>query len=463
MVKKNPIHIFRKLKKSGIEIKIKKCKYIVNYPSSVFEKLPKSLHRVFADSIAYISTWHLPLSFNVPIIYHFPPPPIESVFFKILLYSIPMNIFENKDVKTSSLLRDFYNANIQTEYKSLNFFYSGKKVKRKLKNNAVIIFSFGKESLLTLGLLEELGVNSFPIFVKEPQSIFENRHKKKLAIKFLSQFGKKIEFFPLSVGKLREETGLYWGWDIILSQYVFTLLPYYFYHQAKYVFFGNEQSCNFYLKDKEGYYVNPVFEQSAPAMQILQNISKLFFISTHIGSLVEPIHEIFITYILHHRYSDLGTFQMSCFSEGETAKKRRWCGACEKCARMYIFFKALRISPERVGFYNNDMLSLKKERFYVLFNKGVESSYGGSGLGRDEQLFAFYLAWKNGTRGELIEKFEKNYLTEAEKKKGYLAKEYFGIHSSLSLPSALRRRVLKIYESEKSHVSKFLILLGLSI
>ncbi|MFN4212422.1 MAG: hypothetical protein ACK4FL_00420, partial [Microgenomates group bacterium] len=379
---------------------------------------------------------------------------------KMLLYAIPMNIFENKDLTTSSLLKDFYNANFHTQFKSLNFFYSGKKVKRRLKNNALVLFSFGKESLLTLGLLEELGVSFYPIFIKEPQSIFENRHKRKLADKFFKLFGKEVEFFPLSVGRLREETGLYWGWDIILSQYAFTLLPYYFYYQAKYVFFGNEQSCNFYLKDKEGYCINPVFEQSVAAMQLLQNIPKLFFISTNIGSLVEPIHEIFITYILHHRYSKLGIFQMSCFSEEEAARKKRWCGICEKCARIYIFFKALRISPERVGFYNNDMLSLKKEKFYVLFNSDVGSSYGGSGLGRDEQLLAFYLAWKNGVKGELMEKFKRIHLKEAEKRKNELIKEYFGIHSSLSLPSSLRGSVLKIFESEGKNLNKHLVLVG---
>ncbi len=454
MEKNKAVHIFRKLKKSGVEIKIKKKKYLINYPYYVWEKLPKSLHRVFADSLTYVSTWHLPLIYKAPVVYHFPHPPIESVFFKMLLYTIPMNVFENKNLTTSSLLKDFYNVNFQTQFKSLNFFYSGKKAKKRLKNNAIVLFSFGKESLLTLGLLKELGVSFFPIFIKEPQSVFENRHKRKLAERFFKEFGKEVNFFPLPVGRLREGTGLYWGWDIILSQYAFTLLPYYFYHQAKYVFFGNEQSCNFYLKDKEGYYINPVFEQSVAAMQLLQSIPKLFFISTNIGSLVEPLNEIFITYILHHRYSKLGTFQMSCFSEEEEAKKRRWCGACEKCARIYIFFKGLRISPERVGFYNNDMLSLKKERFYVLFNKDVESSYGGSGLGRDEQLLAFYLAWKNGVQGELMEKFKKMYLPEAEKRKEKLIKEYFGIHSSLSLPSSLRRRILRIFENERRSVDK---------
>ncbi|MFN4212905.1 MAG: hypothetical protein ACK4FL_03010 [Microgenomates group bacterium] len=81
MKRKKSIHIFRKLKKTGVEIKIKKKKYLIDYPSYVWEKLPKSLHRVFADSLAYISTWHLPLVYKEPVVYHFPHPPIESVFF----------------------------------------------------------------------------------------------------------------------------------------------------------------------------------------------------------------------------------------------------------------------------------------------------------------------------------------------------------------------------------------------
>jgi hypothetical protein len=454
MENKEVIHIFRKIQKNSIEIKIKKKRYQIKYPKYIWDKFPKSLHKVFADSLTHISTWHIPLVNQASVVYHFPHPPIESVFFKMLFYSLPMNVFENKELKTSSLLKNFYNANFLTQFKSLNYFYSGKKVKKQLKNNAIILFSFGKDSLLTYGLLNELGVNTVLIFIKEPYSIFENHHKKKLAERFFKQFKKEVEFFPLSVGKLRQSEGLFWGWDIILSQYAFTLLPYFFYYQAKYLFFGNEQSCNFYVKDDEGYFVNPVFEQSVSGMQLLQNIPKLFFISTHIGSLVEPINEIFITYILHHRYSELGKYQMSCFSEETEAKKRRWCGVCEKCVRMYIFFKALGISPDKVGFYNNDMLSLKKENYYVIFNNKIESTYGGSGLGKDEQLLAFYLAYKRGAKGELIEKFKKIFLSEVEKRKERLIDEYFGIHSSYSLPSALRKRVLNIFETERKKVLK---------
>ncbi len=451
------LHIFRKIKRSGVEIKIKRKKYQVNYHRSVWNKFPRSLHKLFADSLTYITTWHLPLVEKIKLAYHFSHPPIEPVFFKILLYSLPMNVFEHQEIKTSEILKRFYNFNFQTQFRALSFSYSGKKIKKILKERAIVLFSFGKDSLLTYALLTELNVVPILIFMKEPQSSFENAHKKKLADRFWKNFEEEVEFFPLSVGRLRQEEDFSWGWDIILSQYAFILIPYYFYYQARYLFFGNEQSCNFSLVDSENYLINPVFEQSVSAMQLLGDIPKLFFIQTHIGSLVEPIHEIFITYILHRRYPEIGRFQMSCFSEEPEAKKRRWCGVCEKCARIYIFFKALNISLERVGFYNNDMLSLQKESLYVIFNKNNDkSAYGGSGLGKDEQLLAFYLAYKNGVKGELIDKFRALYLDEVEKKKDKLINEYFGIHSSFSLPSTLRRRVLRVFNKEREKVLEYI-------
>jgi hypothetical protein len=451
------LHIYRKITQSGVEIKIKSRKYKIDYPYRIWGKFPKSLHKIFADSLTYIATWHLPLVEKKSLVYHFSHPFIEPTFFKILLYSIPMSIYEIENTLTSEVLKHFYNSQFKTQFKAIGDHFTGKKVKRRLKDKAIILFSFGKESLLTYGLLEELGVTPIPFFMKEPQSTYENTHKRKLANKFEKRVGTEVNFFPLSFGRLRQDEDMFWGWDIILSQYVFTLIPYYFYHHAKYLFLGGEQSCNFYSEDQEGYLVNPVFEQSIAVLQLLKNIPELFAIGTHIGSLVEPLHEIFITYLLHHRYSEIGRFQMSCFSEEPEAKKSRWCGHCEKCARMYIFFKALNISPERVGFYNDKMLSSEKRNLYPIFNHGETSSaYGGSGLGKDEQLLAFYLAYKNGVKGKLIDEFVRLYLPQVEKRREKLFKEYFGVHSSYSLPSSLRRKVLKICEKEKESVVNYL-------
>lgn len=451
------LHIYRKIIRNGVEIKIKRKKFKVTYPQKVWNKFPKSLHKIFADSVSYISTWHLPLIDNIKLAYHFSHPLIEPVFFRILLYSIPMTIFESSGELTSEIIKKFYNSNFQTKFKALNTSYPGKKIKKSLQEKAILLFSFGKDSLLTYALLDELDVSTIPFFMKEPHSVYENIHKKKLADKFYKKIGAEIEFYPLSIGRLRQDTDMFWGWDIILSQYAFVLIPYYFYHQAKYLFFGNEQSCNFFTKDAEGFLINPTFEQSVAVMQLLQDIPKHFFINTHIGSLVEPIHELFITYILHHRYPEIGRFQMSCFSDEEQSKKRRWCGHCEKCARMYIFFKALNISPERVGFYNNNMLSPQKENFYQIFNKGEGgSAFGGSGLGKDEQLLAFYLAYKNDVKGPLMDKFKSLHLKDIEKRKDKLIGEFFDIHSSYTVQSTLRRRLLRILEKEKTSALRYI-------
>ena len=455
---RDTIHVYRKILRSGVQVKIKRKKYNILYLSHIWDRFPKSLHKIFADSLSYVATWHLPLAENKNVAYHFSHPLIEPVIFKILFYTLPMNIFEFNNVDSSDLIKKFYNANFQTRFKGLNYNASpGKKIKRVLKDRALLLFSFGKDSLLTYGLLRELKVSIIPVFMREPQSGFENAHKKRLAEKFYDKFNQEVVFFPLTFGRLRQSSNYYWGWDIILSQYAFVLMPYYFHYQAKYLFFGNEQSCNFHTEDSEGFLINPVFEQSVYGMQHQQDIPKLFSINTHVGSLVEPIHEIFITYILHHRYPEIGRFQMSCFSEEPEAKKRRWFGKCEKCARMYIFFKALNISPDRVGFYNGNMLSRKKEDLYVIFNEGGDkSAYGGSGLGKNEQLLAFYLAYKNGVRGELMTKFKRMYLKTVIKKRDKLIKEYFGLHSSLSLPSSLRRKTLALIKREQKRVLKYI-------
>ncbi|MFA5828652.1 MAG: hypothetical protein WC841_04840 [Candidatus Shapirobacteria bacterium] len=458
----NELHIFRKLTTSGVEIKVRKKKYELSYPRRIWKKFPKPLHKIFADSLSYLATWHLPLIENGSLVYHFSHPIVEPIIFKILLYSIASSVFQKKEPKNSELIRNFFNYNSQTRYKALNYNFSGKKLKKSLKERAILLFSFGKDSLLTYGLLDELGVGINLFFMKEPQCAFENSHKKKLADRFYKKFKKDVSIIPLSFGRLRQEDQSYWGWDILLSQYVFVLIPYLFYHQAKYIFLGNEQSCNYNALDDEGYLVNPVYEQSVAGMQLLQEIPKHFSINTHLGSLVEPIHEIFISYILHHRYPDIGRFQMSCFSDDPEAKKSLWCGNCEKCARMYIFFKALGVDPEKIGFRSKQMLNSGKKDLYAIFGEVTkDSAYGGSGLGRDEQLLAFLLAYKNGTKGELIDQFAELYLDEAEKRKDKLVKEFFGIHTSYSLPSSLRKKTIRIFEKEQvealEYVNKLLV------
>ncbi len=449
------LHVYRKLLKNSIEITIDKKKYRIDYPDNIWGKFNKQLHKMFADNLTYAVTWHMALIEKRPVVYHFDHPVVEPLFFKLLMYSIPMNIYVSKKQSLTSLIRSFYNASYITEFKSLNHFYVEHQKRSKLNETALLLFSFGKDSLLTFALLNELRVKSTIMFMEEPQSKYENIQKRKLVKKFLHSFKYDVDFFPISFGHIRQNAGVYWGWDIILSQYILMLIPYCFYYRAKYIFLGNEQSCNSYTVHRNGFFINPVFEQSVKAMQILQDIPKLFSIKTHLGSIIEPIHEIFITQLLHRRYPKIASFQTSCFLESHHAKKRRWCGNCEKCARMYIFFKALQIDPFTVGFDSNTMLSIHKKHLYTLFQNTKETSaFGGSGIGKDEQLLAFYLAYLNGTRGDIMKEYKKRYHQEAHKRRFELINTYFGIHSSLTLPPKIRKRVLSILHIEQKIIIK---------
>ncbi len=449
------LHIYNKILKNSVQITVDNRAYRIEYGEKVWSRFSKNLHKFFADNLTYAITWHLPVAEKKNVIYHFDNPVIEPLFFKLLMYSIPMNVYTFRNNTVVSLIRSFYNSNFITEFKSLNHFYFAKRQRNHLKETALLLFSFGKDSLLTYGLIEEMGIKPIVMFMEEPQSKYENKHKEKLVKRFTEEFISPVDFFPVSFGHIRQDNGNYWGWDIILSQYILTLIPYCFYYRTKYLFLGNEQSCNDYAIHGSGFAINPVYEQSVKAMQLLQNIPKFFSIKTHIGSMIEPVHELFITYILHRRYPALAKYQTSCFLENREARTRRWCGNCEKCGRMYIYFKALRIDPAVVGFPAIDMFSLRKKHLYSLFvNSREPSAYGGSGLGRDEQLLAFYLAYQNGARGQVMSEYKRLHHKEALKRRDELILTYFGIHSSITLPPRTRKKALAIFRAEQKNIMK---------
>lgn len=462
MDKKNgikKIHIFRKIIPNGVNIYFLRRSYDITYPLNVWKEFPVEFRQNFADSLTYFLTMHLVLDRDEikKIVYHFPPPIIEPFFFKGMIYSLGETALIDKEFSgtTASLIKFFYNKQFNIEFSGGPRFTRFKTVNRNSKKRAIIPFSFGKDSLLTFALARELGIHPYPIFFQEPRCPYENRHKKRLIQRFLEEFDVKVNVFPLSAGWLREVKGDFWGWDLLLTQYTLLLLPFLFGWRAKYLFWAHEQSCNDTLVDESGFIVNPVFEQSKNWLLITNSVMRALGCNSIFSSIIEPLYEIAIMKILHFRYPEIAKYQMSCFAEEKPAETKRWCGICSKCARIYIFLRALGISPKRVGF-NQDMLSEKKRHLYCLFNdkekETKDSTYDQSGLGRDEQLLAFYLAYKKGVKGSLIRDFEKKYLREARRRERELRAKFFGIHSTSTIPLEIKTDLLKIYQEELKEV-----------
>jgi len=440
---------------SGLSIIINKKNYPINYPIPIWLSLSNDLKEVFSESVAFALTWQLPITKKDIANYNFAHPIVEPIFFELLIYSIPMSILVNNGrTKTSSLLKSWYNSNFMTTFRSPNRHIENVPV--PLNKNASLFFSFGKDSLISYALLREMKIDTNLFFIEEPNSKSENFHKGLLKKRFEKEFHQTINFMKLPVGSLREMSDNYLGWDVILAQYCLLIIPYLFYYRSRYVFFGNELSCTDKTEDDEGYYVNPVFEQSTKGLNLINLLLSLFGLTTATGSLIGGINEIFIIYILFSRYPEIAKFQMSCISESKKNKQNRWCGECEKCARMYIFMTAFGINPSLAGFDEN-MLSSVKERHFVIFGKIDDSSaYGSSGLGKNEQQLAFYLAYKKGAKGELIDKFVNKYLKEAILKLSSSIKFFFGIHINSTLPDELKMSLDQILKREQKNVFSYI-------
>lgn len=455
--KNNILHIHRYLTSRGLIISLGQKKYQINYPAKVWKRFPSVYHQTFADAVTYSLTLHLAFNNfqNKKLIYHFPPPIVEPLIFKGTLYSLVEDPSTNSPA--SKYIQLFFNANHNIHFAQRPRYERFKNVNHNNRRKALIPFTFGKDSLLSFGLTDELGIDPVLIFFREPRSPFENRHKKILSARFSDQFNKEIIFFPVTAGWLREtdSEGPWWGWDLLLTQYTFLLVPYLFAYRSKYLFWSHEQSCNATFTDAEGYIINPVFEQNHQWLLTTNSTLKTLGCNSIFASLVEPLHEIAIMQILHHRYPQIAKFQNSCFGDELPAKTRRWCAVCSKCARIYIFMKALGINPKRVGFTQN-MLTENKRKLYSLFGgKSEESgSYDSSGVGRDEQLLAFYLAYKRGVKGKLIAEFSQRHLKEAEKRKEELLDNFFSIHTTQTLTYELKKSLTKIFEEELAYFKK---------
>ncbi len=454
-MKQPTTYIHRKLTQNGVQISVDRKNFDITYPLQIWREFPEDYRQNFADSLAYVMTMYLCMDGHNKLSFNFPQPAIEPYVFESMIYSFGETSVVGEDrFKVSELLKKFYNQNLNLEFTGRPRYSRFTKLVRNNKNRAIIPFSFGKDSLLTYALTKELGIDPFPVFFREPKSPFENKHKKKLAEKFYEEFDTDVLFFPVAPGRLRENEGNYWGWDMLFTQYTLLLLPYFFGLRSKYLFWSHEQDCNVLFPNEEGYLVNPVFEQSKRWILTLNHIARGLGSNTVIASIIEPIDEIATTYVLHHRYPEIAKYQFSCFAEEESKASSRWCGLCDKCVMINIFLLALGIDPKTVGLTEN-LLTAKKKSLYLLF-RGEKSKFwvGGQNQETDlwweEQLLAFYMAYKNGAKGALIDDFKKKYLKLAKSRERELRSKFFNVHSTDTLTFDLKNPLIKIYKEELS-------------
>jgi hypothetical protein len=436
---------------TGLQVKIADKTLTLHYPPTIWQRFPKVHRQILAENIAFALTFHLPYLYPSleKVSYNIPVPLSEPFLFKGFAYSLPSTAImqTHKDKRTTSnLFRrlldvDYTFSNRKTDIPPYN--------RTSMSDQAIMPFTFGKESLLTFALSRELGINVHPVFISEPYYPYEVIIKKLLAKSFKKEYRVQLAFLKNNLGILREPVG-WFGWEMQLTQYSMMLLPYVYAKRAGYLLFSNEQSCNDTIIDEDGFRCNPVYEQSHA--WLLQNSLMASIVggnSLSIGTLVEPLYELAIMRILHKRYPQIAKYQSSCDLEKKPNSSSRWCQACSKCGRVYAFLLAIGVDPKRVGFTRNLMSARYQSLFTIFESTGVRAyGYDQSEAGKDEQIFAFYLAYKRGVRGPLMTKFVRKYLKYAKHNAKAFRKKFFGIHSHRTVPAPFKAKVLRIFHQE---------------
>ena len=329
----------------------------------------------------------------------------------------------------------------------------------KKGTHAIVPFTFGKESLLTVALGKEIGIHPHLVYVVEPTHAYEYKHKKSLMGAFFRETGLKVHEIKHGPGRMRY--GRLWskntelGWGLQTTEYVLLSLPFLHYWNAEYITLGNERSCAEAAMDSEGILTHWTAYDQHPDWTPQQGLLASLMVGrkTRVISLVEPLHEIAEIAVLHRRYPEFAQFQTSCLAIDKKARSNRWCQNCEKCASMYAFLQAVGADVARLGFTENLFDGAHAHLYKNLFRGGKNKDSAHYAV--EEELFlALHIANKRGLKGNVIDTFKRRTLPKFRKAIGEHMREYFGIHASNNMPAPLRKRAVAIYEEELSKVRK---------
>ncbi|MFW9981297.1 MAG: hypothetical protein ACFFE3_05190 [Candidatus Thorarchaeota archaeon] len=445
------LEIITKSIDDGFAVEFKNTSLPVIYPHDYWNKTPEQTRLALVDNLALATTMHLPIVFNEPeIVYKSGRPLLESYFVENFFRDIP-SCTDVDGTDTVEYVRRFFN----TQYRFLDPVVkvpSDTPVDSGFR--AIIGMSFGKDSLLTYAIADELELDPEMAYFIEPSMTYEEKHKTALAEQFKKEFNKDLHIIKHETGKLRDYPFLglpfsEFGWALQSTEYALECIPLAYALQGKYILFGNEQTTSATYMDKYGWLVNPCWDQTHNWTVHIDQMTKMFSgRSVSTGSLIEPLMDMMVQRILVHRYPKYAKYQMSCFTETESGRDYRWCHHCTICAKMYLLCEGGGVDPALVGFKEN-MLDREHRNRFTLFGGSTSLTYLHSETAMDEQLFAFYSAARKNAKGELVEDFKASELfNDAKNREDELFKKFISIYEPISIPTELKDRVLSILKEE---------------
>jgi len=355
----------------------------------------------------------------------FPITEEDSKFLYEVLRLNSIEIYINKLIKRPEFFKDEYipkKASIDEASWAPKLIFENGNPWEKIdtdRNRVAIMSSGGKESLLTYGLMNEIGAEVYPIYFNESGSHWKTaipayrymseKDPRTLRIwSDIDRFYRRInEMLPIfKKGALEKWSDTYPIQLYIFPVYIFASFPYIEKYAIGNIMKGDEYDDpkNFEPLDGIKHFYG-ILDQTKffddMLTQYIQSVGlnlRFFSAVRHITGLVEER-------ILFHRYPELLKLQRSCHSchyeDGEIVP----CGRCSKCNGILLFLKANGIDPSIIKYKDIDVKRFMEEYPNRLYR-----------IDESEKLHAMYKVsgGKIGRRDDSVEKihFCKDFCPE---------------------------------------------------
>ncbi len=266
-----------------------------------------------------------------------------------------------------------------------------------------VLSSGGKDSLLSFGLMQELGQEVHPLFVNESgrhwftalnaYRFFKDRVKGTARVwtnadRVYNWMLRQLPFIRPNYGKLRSDAYPVRLWTVAV--FLFGILPIVRRRRIGRILVGDEYDTTRRVTFKGISHFDGLYDQSRYFDESLTRYFQKKGWNLNQFSILRPLSELLIEKILAERYPELLRLQVSCHAAHKEGSEVRPCGRCEKCRRIVGMLLAVDADPGACGYSETQVRSCLVE----LTSKGVHQ----------EKQEAAELGFLLGSRGLLADR-----------------------------------------------------------
>lgn len=225
-----------------------------------------------------------------------------------------------------------------------------------------ILSSGGKDSLLTYGIIKEIG-EAHPVFINESgrhwfTAINSHKYYKEVepntakpwcnSDRIFNWMVRQMPFIKENFQNIRADIYPIRLWTVAV--FLFGTLPIVRKRNIGNVLIGNEYDTTVKGSHKGISHYNALYDQSKYFDNALTRYYKRKGWNIYQYSVLRSLSELLILKVLVKRYPELQAQQVSCHAAHEENGQMLPCGKCEKCRRIVGMLKALNEDPKRCGY-----------------------------------------------------------------------------------------------------------------